>query len=163
MFLARRLLVIVIFLETIFSIVPGIHTAYGQTNVEQFGQNRIQRRTFAWKYFDTKHFRIYHYDRSGRELARYVAEQVENDIAIIESKMGGQFPGKFKIVLYNSFDEYQQTNIGLKFESQVQNTAGRVDIVGDKLIVYYTGVHTDLRRQTRAGMAVWYSFLSALL
>lgn len=125
-----------------------------QTNVEKYGQNRIQRRTFKWKYFDTKHFRIYHYDRSGIGLARYVAEQVENDIALIESKLGGQFPGRFNIVLYNSYDEYKQTNIGRKYDSQLQDIpAGTVDIVGDKLVVYFTGVHTDLRRQTRSGMA----------
>lgn len=125
-----------------------------QTNVETYGQNRIQHRTFKWKYFDTKHFRIYHYDRSGIDLARYVAEQVENDINVIEKKLGGQFPARFNIVLYNSFDEYKQTNIGRKFDSQLQDIpAGTVDIVGDKLVVYYTGVHTDLRRQTRAGMA----------
>src|SRR5690606_27028609 len=108
-----------------------------QTNVETYGQNRIQHRTFKWKYFDTKHFRIYHYDRSGIDLARYVAEQVENDINVIEKKLGGQFPARFNIVLYNSFDEYKQTNIGRKFDSQLQDIpAGTVDIVGDKLVVY---------------------------
>lgn len=125
-----------------------------QTNVETYGQNRLQHRTFKWKYFDTKHFRIYHYDRSGIDLARYVAEQVENDINIIEGKLGGQFPARFNIILYNTYDEYRQTNIGRKSDSQLQDIpAGTVDIVGDKLVVYYTGVHTDLRRQTRSGMA----------
>lgn len=129
-------------------------TSFGQTYMEQYGKNRIQHRTFKWKYFDTKHFRIYHYDRSGVELARYVAEQVENDIAIVESKMGGQFPGRFNIVLYNSYDEYKQTNIGRKNDMADHDAhTGTLDIVGDKMVVYYTGVHTDLRRQTRAGMA----------
>lgn len=127
---------------------------YAQTNTEIFGQNRVQYRTFDWKFFETKHFRIYHYDRAGRMLARYVAEQVENDISVIEDKMQGEFPKQFKVILYNSYDEYLQTNVGRKYESQLTNTpAGKLDIVGDKLVVYFTGVHTDLRRQTRAGMA----------
>lgn len=134
--------------------ISSRHNVIAQTNLEKYGQNRIQYRTFKWKYFDTKHFRIYHYDRAGRELARYVAEQVENDIAVIESKIGGKFPGRFNIILYNNYDEYKQTNIGRKNDSQLQDIpAGTVNIVGDKLVVYYTGVHTDLRRQTRAGMA----------
>src|ERR1044072_8174258 len=78
----------------------------GQTYLEKFGQNRVQYRKFGWRYFDTKHFRIYHYDQAGRQLARYVSEQAENDIAVIERKLGGQFPKRFNIVLYNSFDEY---------------------------------------------------------
>ncbi len=125
-----------------------------QTNLEIYGQNRIQYRKFKWKYYDTKHFRIYHYDRAGRELAEYVAEQVENDIAVIESKMGGSFPKRFNIILYNSFDEYRQTNVGRKNESQLRDIpAGTVNLVGDKLVVYFTGEHKDLRRQTRAGMS----------
>lgn len=129
-------------------------SASAQTNVEVFGQNRLQHRKFDWKFFDTKHFRIYHYDAAGRQLARYVAEQVENDIRVVERKMGGKFPHRFKIIVYNSYDEYRQTNIGRKYDSQLQDIpAGTVDLVGDKLVVYYTGVHTDLRRQTRAGMS----------
>ncbi|MBS1773545.1 MAG: hypothetical protein JST82_11855 [Bacteroidetes bacterium] len=141
-------------LATSLFLCSGSMYVKAQSNVEVFGQNRIQYRKFEWKYFDTKHFRIYHYDAAGRNLARYVAEQVENDIRIVEQRMGGEFPHKFKIIVYNNFDEYRQTNIGRKFDSQLQDIpAGTVDILGDKLVVYYTGVHADLRRQTRAGMS----------
>ncbi|MEO6832478.1 MAG: hypothetical protein ABI378_08585 [Chitinophagaceae bacterium] len=122
--------------------------------METFGQNRVQYRKFVWKYFDTKHFRVYHYDRSGVTLARYAAEQAERDIAMVEKKMSGTFPERFNIVLYNSYDEYRQSNIGLKFDSQIEGTAtGTVDVVGDKLVVYFDGIHTDLRRQIRRGMS----------
>lgn len=130
------------------------HEVKAQTNVEVYGQNRMQYRKFDWKYFETKHFRIYHYDAAGRQLARYVAEQVENDIAVIESKVNGTFPHRFHIIVYNSYDEYRQTNVGRKYDSQLTDApAGTVDLVGDKLVVYYTGEHTDLRRQTREGMS----------
>jgi hypothetical protein len=132
----------------------GSYGAYAQANVETFGQNRVQYRKFDWKFFETEHFNIYHYDAAGRQLARYVAEQVEKDIQVVESKLGGQFPNRFKIIVYNSYDDYRQTNIGRKYDAQIQNThAGTVDLVGDKLVVYFTGVHTDLRHQTRLGMA----------
>jgi len=125
-----------------------------QTYTETFGQNRLQSRKFEWKFFDTEHFRIYHYDAAGRQLARYVAEQAEKDIRIIEQKMSGKFPHRFNIILYNNYDEYLQTNVGKKFESQIQNIpAGTVDLVGDRLVIYFTGVHTDVRRQLRAGMS----------
>jgi len=129
--------------------------AAAQSYVETFGQNRLQSRKFDWKYFDTKHFRVYHYDRAGRSLGRYVAEEAENTIPSVEKKFGGQFPKHFDIILYNSYDEYRQTNIGLKDESQLteNSIAGTVNLVGDKLVVYYTGRHTDLRRQLRLGMA----------
>lgn len=129
--------------------------ARAQSYVETFGQNRVQDRKFDWKFFDTKHFRVYHYDRSGRQLGRYVAEEAENNIKVIEKKMGGQFPDRFNIVLYNSYDDYRQTNIGLKDESQISQMtiSGTWNLVGDKLVVYHTGKHTDLQRQIQAGMA----------
>ena len=137
-----------------FILLPFLANAQA-AYLETFGQNRIQHRTFQMKYFDTKHFRIYHYDQAGRQLGRYVAEEAERDIAAIEKKIGGQFPKRFNIVLYNSFEDYKQTNIGLKDESQIEeNSPGNtVDLVGDKLVVYFTGIHTDLRHQIRTGMA----------
>jgi len=130
--------------------------ANAQSYVETFGQNRIQHRKFLWKYFDTKHFRVYHYDKAGRDLGRYVAEESENDIHIVEQKLGGQFPQRFNIILYNSYEEYRQSNIGLKDESSLSGNskAGTLNLVGDKLVVYFNGEHTDLRRQIRTGMAM---------
>ncbi len=133
----------------------GTSRTFAQTNTEVFGQNRVQYRKFDWKYFDTKHFRVYHYDKAGRELGRYVAEEAEYDISVIEKKLGGQFPQRFNIILYNSYDEYNQTNVGLKTENPAMgNTrSGSLKLVDDKLVVYFTGAHRDLRRQIRSGMA----------
>src|ERR1051325_9912001 len=92
-------------------------TGAAQTNTEVFGQNRVQYRAFDWKFFDTRHFRVYHYDRSGLALARYVCEEAERNYAAIERRIGGQFPKKFNIILYNNYDESRQTNVGLKFDA----------------------------------------------
>jgi len=149
----RHQLMLVSIAVILFTTIPFIASA--QTYLETFGQNRIQYRKFSWKYFDTKHFRIYHYDLAGRQLGRYVAEEAERDITVVEQKLGGQFPKRFNIILYNSYEEYRQTNVGLKNDAQTeQNTpAGTVDLVGDKLVVYFTGQHADLKRQIRAGMS----------
>ncbi len=132
----------------------GLTDIKAQTYMETFGQNRIQTRKYEWRFFDTEHFRIYHYDVAGRQLARYVAEQAEKDIKVVERKMGGTFPARFNIILYNDYDEYRESNIGRKYDNQLQNVpAGTVDLVGDRLVVYFTGVHTDVRRQLRSGMS----------
>ncbi len=130
-------------------------SANAQSYTETFGQNRRQFRKFQWKYFDTRHFRVYHYDKAGRQLGRYAAEEAENDIAVVEKKLGGRFPKKFNIVLYNSYEEYRQTNIGLKQETGApENTrAGTLNLVDDKLVVYFTGQHADLRHQILSGMS----------
>ena len=138
----------------VLAVAPAMVSA--QSNVEVFGQNRIQKRKFEWKFFDTKHFRVYHYDKAGRQLGRYVAEEAEGDISIVEKKLGGQFPKRFNIILYNSYDEYRQSNVGLKDESPAIGNAraNTLHIVDDKLVVYFTGEHTDLRHQIRSGMSL---------
>ncbi len=141
-------------ISLLFLVLISAIGAEAQTNVETFGQNRVQYRRFEWKFYDAKHFKIYHYDRAGRDLARYVAEQAEQDVSAVEKRLGGMFPDKLNIMLYNCFDDYQQTNIGLNSALQVQNNpAGTVNLVGDKLIIYYTGNHADLKAQLRKGMA----------
>lgn len=126
-----------------------------QASTEVFGQNRIQYRRFDWKYYDAQHFKIYHYDRAGRELARFVAEQAEQDIVTIERRLGGLFPDRINIILYNSFDDFQQTNLGLNADLQMRNDnpAGTVNLVGDKLVIYFTGRHADLKQQLRKVMS----------
>jgi len=126
-----------------------------QTYLETFGQNRIQYRSFAWKVFETDHFRVYHYDRSGKELARYVAEQAENDIAAAEKKASAKINEKFNIIVYNSYDDYRQTNVGRKNDAtRIRSTqSGSIDMPVDKLVVYFTGIHTELRNQIRNGVS----------
>jgi hypothetical protein len=129
-------------------------TSFAQTYLEVYGQNRVQLRKFNFDFFDTKHFRIYHYDKSGRNLARYVAEEAERHIMIIENKIGGQFPTKYSIVVFNNYDEFVQSNIGLNAESQIrQMQAGKIDFAGDIMQVYFTGNHADVRNQIREGLA----------
>lgn len=129
--------------------------AQAQTYLETYGQNRIQLRKFDWKVFETDHFRIYHYDRAGKDLARYVAEQAENDVASIEKNSKGKLNEKFNIIVYNSYDEYRQTNVGRKNDAtQIRSTeSGSVNMADDKLVVYFTGVHTDLQQQIKDGIA----------
>jgi hypothetical protein len=148
----NRLKQILLFWVVIIGVVTGMHA---QTNLEVFGQNRIQYRRFDWKYYDAEHFKIYHYDRAGRDIARYVAEQAEQDVTAIERRLGGLFPERLNIIIYNCYDEFQQSNIGLNGELQLQNDnpAGTVNLVGDKLVIYFTGKHADLKRQLRQGMA----------
>lgn len=131
--------------------LPG----YGQASLEVFGKNRIQYERFDWRFYEAEHFRIYHYDRAGRMLAKFVAEQAEKDLQAIQGNAGNLFPEKLSIILYNTYDDYLQRNIGLNSELQMRNSnpAGTVNIIGDKLPLYFTGNHADLKKQLRLGMA----------
>lgn len=126
-----------------------------QPSLEVFGKNRVQYQRFDWKFYESKHFKVYFYERAGRTLARYVTEQAEKDLSIIEQQSGALFNDKLSIILYNSYDHFMQSNIGLNSELQMQNNnpAGTVNMIGEKLVLYFTGEHFDLKRQIRQGMA----------
>lgn len=126
-----------------------------QSYLETFGQNRIQYRKFDWKVFETTHFRVYHYDRAGKDLARYVAEQAENDISAFEKNTSANLNDKYNIIVYNNYDEYRQSNVGRKNDAlQFRSTqSGTVDMPEDKFVVYFTGIHTELRAQIRDGVS----------
>ena len=132
---------------------PLIATA--QTYLETYGQNRVQYRKFDWKVFETNHCRIYHYDRSGKDLARYVAEEAENEINIIEKTTGAKPKDKVNIIVYNAYDDYLQNNIGRSAEALKYRAtqSGSVDMPNNKFVVYFTGIHTDLQEQVTNGLS----------
>ncbi len=55
------------------------------------------------------------------------------------------------LLLYNSFNEMEQSNIGL--ETDWQTVGGTTKLVNNKMIVYYTDDHNKLRIQIRQGIA----------
>lgn len=125
-----------------------------QLSLETFGKNRVQRRKFDWRYYESQRFRVYYYDRGGAELAKFISEQADQDVKAIERTMNSNFPQMLNIILYNNYDEYLQSNVDFNTELEVSDPfAGNVKVAGDKLVIYFTGEHKDLKKQLRRGMA----------
>lgn len=136
----------------------GTNAASAQAQLEVFGKNKIQYRTFEWRVLETEDFRIYYYDRAGRDLARFVAEQADHDLQIINKEAGTLFQKQLNIIIYNTYDDFQQSNVGFFVDKPVTqlNPAGAINISGDKLAIYYSGNHEHLKKQMRKGMAKVY-------
>lgn len=140
------------FVLTLGSFFYGIKTS-GQASTEKFGQNQIQYTNFSWKYYDSTHFRIFFY-RPADKLAEHVLDEAENSVSEIVQKMGGSLPRKLNIVLYNSYTDYVQSNIGIDHTSDLNDAdGGRLKVSGDNLPIYFTGNHMDLIKQVKQGVA----------
>jgi len=139
-----------VFLIAFFSALAFI--SKGQASWEQFGQNRVQYRTFEWKYFDSVHFRTFYYDY-GKANAMYAISLAEQELSHIVYMMGGRLNKKLNIILYNSFGDYRQTNLGRKNDDLNAANGGKVDVAGDYIAVYFNGDHENLRKQLRSGIA----------
>ncbi|MBI3883745.1 MAG: hypothetical protein HY305_05920, partial [Sphingobacteriales bacterium] len=126
------------------------NTLFAQVNTVEFGRNRVQHKQFKWKYYETKHFNTY-FNQDGQELAKFVAQAAEEDLADIEHFTERTLRGRVNIIVYSQFADLQQSNIGIGIGWQ--NTGGVTKLVNDKMVVYFDGDHANLRQQIREGIA----------
>jgi Tol biopolymer transport system component len=81
----------------------------------QFGKNKVQYRTFDWKYIQSDHFDIYFYDSAGVDLAKFTASVAENALAQLEEHWRYRLNNRVPIIIYNSHIDFQQTNVVSEF------------------------------------------------
>ncbi|HZG24964.1 MAG TPA: hypothetical protein VEZ17_10310 [Chitinophagaceae bacterium] len=124
-------------------------SAVAQVNTVEFGKNRVQFKKFKWAYYQTENFNTY-YSQNGDPLAKYVAQVAEKELPELESFTEYGLQRRANIIVYNHFNELQQSNIGST--SDWQNAGGSTKLVNNKMVVYYNGDHNNLRRQIREGL-----------
>ena len=121
-----------------------------QVNSVQFGKNRIQHKKFAWKFYQSPNFNTYT-SQGGVELGKFVAQVAEEELPSIENFTEYSLQRRANIVVYNNYNDYKSSNIGLGMDWQ--NAGGSTKLVNNKIIVYYDGNHEHLKRGVREGIA----------
>ncbi len=125
-------------------------TMMAQVNSVVFGRNRLQFKKFQWKFYQSKHFNTY-VSQGGTELGKYVSQVAEEELPSLEGFIEYSLEKKTDVIVYNSYDDYKQSNIGLGLDTK--NEGGTTNLVNNKLVVYFDGNHTNLKRQIREGIA----------
>ena len=138
-----------IFLLTIF-LLALTTIASSQVSSVEFGKNRVQYKKFTWQYYQTKNFNAY-FNQNGQELAKYVAQVAEEELPAMEKFVEFSLQRRANIIIYNSFGDLKQSNIGIGIDWQ--STGGTTKLVNNKMIVYFNSNHADLRRQIRECIA----------
>ena len=123
---------------------------FAQVNTVEFGKNRVQYRKFKWQYYQTTNFNTYFYE-NGKTIANYVAQVAESELPALEQFVEYGLQRRANIVIYNHFDELRQSNIGLNLDWQT--TGGITKLVNNKMVLYFDGDHSKLRKQIRQGVA----------
>ena len=121
-----------------------------QVNMVEFGKNRVQYNRFKWSFYQSPNFNV-HYNQNGLELAKFITQIAEQDLPEIEDFVEFSVQRRINIVVYNHYNDYKQSNIGLGLEWP--NAGGVTRLVNNKMVVYFNGDHNDLRRQIREGIA----------
>jgi len=115
-----------------------------------FGKNRVQYTDFLWTYFRFNNFDVYYY-LNGKELAQHVADYSGKYIPEIEKKLETTLDRKSQFIVYNTYSDLKQSNIGLMNQTQY-NTGGITHIIGTKVFLYFDGDLNHFDRQIRAGI-----------
>lgn len=137
-----RFLIAFLFLCSSAQIVAqGIYT--------EFGQSRVQKKTITYSLKQDNIEIIYH--EGGEELAQLVFAYVVKQLPEFETKINYNLSNGVKIVIYNHFIDYQNSNINLtNFQ---QNTSGYSYLTDNTSSIYFSGSRIDLYRQTRRAIA----------
>src|SRR6476469_4922173 len=123
-----------------------------QLSSVEFGKNRIQHKKFIWKFYETPNFNTY-FNQGGLELGKFVAQAAEKELKGIETQMEYSLQRQINIVVYNNYNDYRSTNIGLGTDFMNEQGGGTTKLVNNKMVVYFDGNHSNLRLQIRQGIA----------
>ena len=121
-----------------------------QVNSVEFGKNRVQHKKFVWKFYQSTNFNTY-VTQGGVDLGKFVSQVAENELKSIENFIEYSLQRRANIIVYNNYNDYKSSNIGLG--SDWQNSGGLTKLVNNKLVVYFDGNHEHLQRQIREGIA----------
>jgi hypothetical protein len=143
MLLLKKYFVYILFLFSFFS-------AQAQVNTVVFGKNRLQFKKFNWKFYQSPNFNTYT-SQGGTELGKFVAQIAEEELPSLEKFTEYALQRRTNIVVYNSYDDFKQSNIGIG--ADWQNAGGLTKLVNNKLVVYFDGNHNKLKEQIRQGIA----------
>lgn len=138
----------IILISLIF--VFGINFSFAQVNAVVFGKNRIQYKKKHWQYYQSGRFCVYFYE-GGQELAKFVLLTAERELIDVQKEAEYSIQKRTNIIVYNSYSEFQETNIGVG--SEEINNGGTTQFVNNKMLVYFDGNHQQLKIQIRRGLA----------
>ncbi len=124
--------------------------ADAQVNTVEFGKNRVQYKKYKWRYYQSPNFNVY-FHQGGLELAKFVVQVAEKELPSVENFVEYGSQRRINFVLYNTFDDMQQSNIGIGIDWQ--NTGGITKLVNNKAVVYFDANHNNLRKQVREVIA----------
>ncbi len=108
----------------------------------QFGQNIVQYDKFDWEYIQSAHFDIY-FTGNGAGHATFVAKEAESAFDNISKRMGWSLNERVSIIIYNSHNDFQQTNVLDTY--MYEGIGGVTELYKNRVVVPYDGSHREFK------------------
>ncbi|HZV13042.1 MAG TPA: biopolymer transporter Tol, partial [Candidatus Kapabacteria bacterium] len=123
----------VVFVLALFSAVSAF---------AQFGKNKVQYKNFDWYYIQSDHLDIY-FSKGGEYLANFVADEGEKSLKSIENSVNYQIVTRIPIVVYNSHNDWQQTNVVGEYLEE--GVGGVTEEFKNRVVVPFEGSYKQFR------------------
>jgi Tol biopolymer transport system component len=109
---------------------------------EYFGKNKVQYRNFHWSFIQSDHFDVY-FSENGQYLAEFAANAAESAYVSISKLFRYQLVNRVPIIIYNSHNEFQQTNV--LGEYMEEGIGGVTELFKNRVVLPYEGDYKKFR------------------
>jgi Tol biopolymer transport system component len=133
---------IVILLGVILIFCFSTSSSQGQGEDLNFGKNKVQYQYFTWYYIQSEHYDIYYYDL-GLHIAEFAAKTLEEATPRLEKIFNYQTKKRIPIILYNSPNTFQQTNV--TYELIEENVGGFTEAFKNRVVIPFDGSYEHFR------------------
>jgi Tol biopolymer transport system component len=108
----------------------------------QFGKNKVQYQTFNWKYISSKNFDVY-YTEGSKYIAEFTAIEAERAIVQIGKVIKYSINKRIPIIVYNTKNEFQQTNIINQYLSE--GILGVTEMLKNRVVLPFMGDYNQYK------------------
>jgi Tol biopolymer transport system component len=107
-----------------------------------FGKNKVQYKTFDWYFIQSSHFDIY-FSIGGEYIAEFTADAAESAYVLISKSFRYQLTNRVPIVIYNSHNEFQQTNVVNSYLEE--GIGGVTELFKNRVVLPFEGDYKKFR------------------
>ena len=107
-----------------------------------FGKNKVQYKNFEWQFIQTDHFDIY-FSQGGQGLAEFSAQAAEDAYNSIRKLIRYEINNRISIVVYNSHNEFQQTNVISEYLEE--GIGGVTELFKNRVVLPFEGSYDQFR------------------
>jgi Tol biopolymer transport system component len=131
-----KYITVVILLFTLWN----VDSAEAQSTV--FGKNKVQYKDFDWYYIQSSHFDVY-FNQGGEYLAEFTADVAESSYQSISKSFRYHITNRISIVVYNSHNEFQQTNVVSEYLEE--GIGGVTELFKNRVVLPFEGDYGKFR------------------
>ncbi|HTK82243.1 MAG TPA: biopolymer transporter Tol [Bacteroidota bacterium] len=107
-----------------------------------FGKNKVQYTEFEWFYIQSAHFDVY-FSQGGEYIADFTADVAESAYTSISKSFRYQITQRVPIVVYNSHNDFQQTNVVNEYLEE--GIGGVTELFKNRVVLPFEGDYKKFR------------------